>query len=290
MSHLLSADRNEPPAILQPRTVKHIDPTRVWTSALRVLPDFLIIGAQKAGTTSLYVYLREHPKVKRALVKEVHFFDNHFGRGEAWYRAHFATMMERWRGDFLVTGEATPYYLFYPLAAPRAKQIVPKVKIIVMLRNPVDRAYSHYYHQVRLKLEELTFEQAIEQEATRLVGEFEKIILDDEYYSFAFQNYSYLARGMYAEQLERWFRFFPREQFLILDSSAFYRDTARTLDRVLKFLGVPPDTAMSGQTFAIKNDGSYAPMDAGVRAQLTDFFAPHNERLFALLEQEFDWN
>ncbi len=287
MSHSPDAERNEPPAILQPPTAEYIDPKRVWTSAVRALPDFLIIGAQKAGTTSLYAYLDAHPKITTALAKEVHFFDYNFERGEGWYRAHFPTQFERWRGDFLVTGEASPYYLFYPLAAPRAKQIVPKAKIIVLLRNPIDRAYSHYHHQVRLGLEELSFAQAIDREAERLVGEFEKIILDDEYYSFNYQNYSYLARGMYAEQLERWFRFFPREQFLILESSAFYGQTAQTLKRVLEFLNVPPGPP---QTFGVKNDGSYPPMEAALRAQLDSFYAPHNERLFALLGESFDWN
>lgn len=289
----LPAAISQPPSLLQPPTVEKMERARMWTSALRVLPDFLIIGAQKAGTTSLYAYLGAHPKITAALAKEVHFFDYNFGLGEAWYRAHFPTLWERWRGDFLVTGEASPYYLFYPLAAPRAKQIVPKAKIIVLLRNPVDRAYSHFHHQVRLGLEELPFEQAIEQEATRLQGEFEQILVDDEYYSFNYQNYSYLARGMYAEQLERWFRFFPREQFLILDSSALYQQTARTLERTLEFLQVPPGPP---QTFGVKNDGSYAPMDERVRAQLSEFFAPHNERLFALLNDgtekpyPFDWN
>jgi hypothetical protein len=274
------------PSVLQPPTVEHLDRSRIWTSPLRVLPDFLIIGSQKAGTTSLHGYLTEHPKIAPALAKEVHFLDYNFYRGEAWYRAHFPTRMEKWRGDFLVTGEGSPYYMFYPQVALRAKQLMPHVKLIVLLRNPVERAYSHYHHQVRLGLESLFFEEAIEQEAERLDGEFEKILYDDEYYSFNYQNYSYLARGMYADQLERWFKHFPRNQFLILQSETFYQDTAHEFERVLNFLQVP---RWQPQTFRSSNQGKYEPMSPATREYLVDFFAPHNARLYELLNQDFDW-
>ena len=276
----------EIPRVLQPPTVEHLQRARLWTSPLRVLPDFLILGAQKAGTSSLHDYLSQHPQVKPALAKEIHFLDYNFGRGEAWYRAHFPTHLEKWRGDFLLTGEGSPYYLFYPHAAWRAKQLMPRAKCIVLLRNPVERAYSHYQHQVRLGLEELSFEEALAQEATRLDGEFEKIILDDEYYSFNFQNYSYQARGMYAAQLERWFKHLPRAQFLIAQSELFYRNTAREFERVLDFLNLP---RWLPQTFAVRNEGKYEKMNPNTRAQLTEFFAPHNARLYELLNIEFDW-
>ncbi len=281
-----SAITHQPPSLLQPPTVWRMERSRVWTSPLRVLPDFLILGAQKAGTSSLHDYLSQHPNVKPALAKEIHFLDYNYARGEAWYRAHFPTRLEKWRGDFLLTGEGSPYYLFYPHAARRAKHLVPHAKLLVLLRNPVERAYSHYQHQVRLGLEELTFETAIENEAARLVGEFEKIILDDEYYSFNFQNYSYLARGMYADQLERWFKQFPRAQFLILASEAFYQNTAHEFERVLDFLHL---SRWQPQTFAVRNEGKYEPMNAGTRAQLVEFFAPHNARVYELLNQDFEW-
>ena len=280
-----AAISHQPPAILQPPTVEHLERTRLWTASLRVLPDFLIIGAQKAGTTSLYHYLDKHPQIRTALAKEVHFFDYNYGLGENWYRAHFPTYLEKWRGAFK-TGEASPYYLFYPHAPLRVKQILPHVQLIVLLRNPIERAYSHYQHQVRLGLEELPFEEALEQEPTRLLGEFENIILDDEYYSFNYQNYSYLARGMYADQLERWFRLFPREQFLILPSDEFYAYTAGAYARVQEFLHVPKHMPPS---FEVANDGTYAPMQPETRAWLAEFFEPHNTRLYELLNVDFDW-
>lgn len=277
---------NAIPSVLQPPTVEHIDRSRLMTSALRVLPDFLIIGAQKAGTTSLHGYLSEHPKVAPALAKEVHFLDYNFYRGEGWYRAHFPTYMGKWRGLFRVTGEGSPYYMFYPHAARRAKQLMPHTKLIVLLRNPLERAYSHYHHQVRLGLEELSFEEAIEREAERLVGEFEKIILDDEYYSFNYQNYSYLARGMYADQLDRWFKQFPRSQFLILESMDFYNNTAQAFQQVTDFLQLP---RWQRSSYPTTNQGNYDPMHPETRAYLADFFEPHNARLYELLNSNFEW-
>lgn len=275
------------PSVLQPPTVEHLQAFRLLTSPLRVLPDFLILGAQKAGTTSLHAYLGAHPKIAPALAKEIHFLDYNYARGEAWYRAHFPTRLEKWRGAFQLTGEGSPYYLFYPHAAWRAKQLMPHAKLLVLLRNPVDRAYSHYHHQVRLGLETLSFEDAIEQEAERLVGEFEKILADDEYYSFNYQNYSYLARGMYAAQLERWFKHFPREQFLILSSRDFLQQPAHELQRVLDFIDAP---RWQPQTFHSSNEGKYEMMNEDTRARLVEFFAPHNARLDELLGIHFEWD
>lgn len=276
----------EIPRVLQPPTVEHLQRSRAWTSALRVLPDFLILGAQRAGTTSLYSYLSAHPNIAPALVKEVHFLDYNFERGEGWYRAHFPTQFEKWRKNFLVTGEGSPYYLFYPHAAWRAKHLVPRAKLIVLLRNPVERAYSHYQHQVRMGLEDLAFEEALAREAERLIGEFEIILDDPSYYSFNYQNYSYRARGMYAEQLTRWFKFFPREQFLILQSEAFYQEPAHTFERVLDFLNLP---RWQPETFRVSNEGAYEKMNPQTRAALGEFFAPHNARLYELLGVEFNW-
>lgn len=275
-----------PPSLLQPPTVEHLQRSRLLTSSIRVLPDFLIPGTQKGGTTSLYAYLSAHPAVAPALAKEIHFFDYNFGRGEAWYRAHFPTYWERVRGRFRLTGEASPYYLFYPHAAWRAAQCVPHAKLIVLLRNPVERAYSHYQHQVRLGLETLAFAQAIDQEAARLIGEYEELLNDDEYYSFNYQNYSYCARGMYADQLTRWFRYFPREQFLILRSEDFYANQSAQFARVLDFLHAP---RWEPTFFRVENDGEYAPMPPELRARLVEFFAPHNARLYELLNVDFEW-
>ena len=153
---------------------------RVSTNPLRMMPDFIIIGTQKGGTTSLYRYLIEHPCVAPIYIKEPHFFDIYFYKGLQWYRAHFPTAVEKYYARHiqkhdLITGEASPYYLFHPQAARRVAKTLPKARLIVLLRNPIDRAYSQYQHQTRQDgVEPLTFEEALECEEKRLAGEEEK--------------------------------------------------------------------------------------------------------------------
>ena len=147
---------------------------------IRLMPEFIVIGAQRCGTTSLYAYLSSHPQVVPAIKKEVHFFDYNFGKGLDWYRSHFP----RWT-PMGVTGEATPYYMFHPNAAKRVYQVIPQTKLIMLLRNPIDRAYSHYHHEVRLGVESATFQEAIRLEPARINHEMERMLGDQNYYSFS---------------------------------------------------------------------------------------------------------
>lgn len=145
---------------------------RILTAPIRVLPDFIIIGAQRAGTTSLFEYVSHHPCIGCSFGKELHFFDNlkgSFQKGLMWYRAHFPSypymyLAKKVRGRDMITGEASPYYLFHPLAATRIARVLPRVKLIAILRNPVDRAYSHYHHNAKYKRETLSFEAALEKD------------------------------------------------------------------------------------------------------------------------------
>ena len=262
--------------------------TRRLTGRWRVLPDFIILGAQKAGTTTIYDNLVKHPAVHPCDIKEVHFFDTNFRKGEDWYRGHFATAPEKRRavenGQAWLTGEGSPYYLFHPLAPERVKLISPASRLIVILRDPVSRAYSHYQHEVRKGREPLTFEEAIRDEDSRLSGESERIIAGAG--SFAHQHYSYKARGCYARQLEAWFRQFPREQFHIMESGQLNRDFPGSFRQLHQFLGIEPADLPQPKR---SNVGSYDEMNDATRQQLAGFFAPHNERLFALLGQQFNW-
>lgn len=262
------------------------------TSPIRLLPDFIIIGGKKCGTSSLYNYLVEHPNVAAAFRKEVHFFDNRAGRdGTLRYRAYFPTSVykrhvKRNRGLDLLTGEATPYYLFYPLAPARVRKTVPNVKLIALLRNPVDRAYSHYHHEVRNGTETLSFEEAIEREAERLSGEWERID-HGAYDSLSHRRYSYLSRGIYVDQLRNWRACFPEEQLLILRSEDLFADTSGILERAAGFLGLP---AMEREDRRRVNKGAYTEtMDEGTRGYLVDYFRPHNEHLYEYLGRDFGW-
>jgi Sulfotransferase domain len=250
------------------------------TASVRPLPDFLILGAQKAGTTALYAYLRWHPQITGPSFKEVSFFDRHYARGERWYRAH---MPVRRSG---IVGEASPSYLFHPSAPERVARMLPGARLIALLRNPVDRAFSHYQHEVALGREELPFEDALAHEDERMVGEVERMLRDPAYFSYAWWNYTYAARGRYAEQLERWFRSFPSEQLLVLLTDELAADTGATYERVLEFLGVD---ARGLDSYPRIFEREYAGMDPATRSQLEDEFAGPNRRLAALLGRELPW-
>jgi hypothetical protein len=253
---------------------------RMLTRRWRRLPDFLIIGGQRCGTTSLYNYLVEHPGVAPAFMKEVHFFDNRFDKGLNWYRAHFPL------GGRQVTGEATPYYLFHPHAPRRVLATVPGARLIVLLRNPVDRAFSQFHHQVRMGLETLSFEGAIDKEVRELAAEQERMAADEGYRSPLHQSYSYLARGMYVNQLQAWLHVFPREQMLVLESKDLYDDPPATLAQVVAFLGLP---AWSSGSYPRYNRGEYAELDGTLRERLAAYFEPHNRRLYELLDVDYGW-
>ena len=267
--------------------VRHL--CRRATAPIRALPDFVIIGAQKCGTSFLYRLLVQHPNVKPAFVKEVHYFDLNFGKGDSWYRSRFPLQVRKKRS--YVTGEASPYYLFHPHAPRRAATAVPEVRLIILLRNPVDRAYSHYQHQVarsgREGRETLTFEEAIEAEEGRLAGELEKMLRDEWYASRNHRTYSYLSRGIYVDQIAAWSRFFGRHQMLILRSEDLFDNARGTLEVVLEFLGLPPWTPKTPASIPNKRD--YSDLSPAVRQQLDEYFRPHNRRLYDYLGVDFAW-
>ena len=271
---------------------------RATTNPIRLLPDFVIIGTQRGGTTSLYNYLAGHPCVGTASIKEVHFFDTpHYKQGLAWYRAHFPSSIQKYylqqiQKQAFITGEASPYYLFHPFAARRMAKSLPLVKLIVMLRNPIDRAYSHFYHEVAGGHEKFSsFEEAIEREEERLGGELEKMLADEYYASYNYRHYSYLARGLYADQLQTWLGLFPKEQLLILKSEDFYADTSATFKQTLAFLDLANvDSRQHKEVFKKYNTTKPPKMNPATRKRLIEYFEPHNARLYKLLGRDFEWD
>lgn len=255
------------------------------TTPLRVLPDFLMIGVMKGGTTSLFNYLAKHPQIHPPFRKEIKFFDIHYPQGLSWYRAHFPLQVKM--GPGTRTGEATPYYIFHPLALQRIADTLPQAKLITVLRNPIDRAYSHYNHMVRVGREPLTFAEAIAQEEERLSGETEKIIADSSYSTFNHLHYSYLSRGRYIEQLKKCFQLFSREQVLILQSEELYTSPAITYKKVIDFLGLD---AWKPDKFSVYKQGRYGDMPDKLRQQLIEYFKPYNEDLYAYLGMSFNWD
>jgi len=246
------------------------------------LPAFLIIGTQKGGTTSLHEYLSEHPLISSSATKEVHFFDHAHHRNLGWYRAHFRP--PRRPGE--ISGESTPYYLFHPLVPERVARDLPESKLIVILRNPIDRAFSHHNHERVLGYEDLSFEEAIAREPERLEGEEEQILNDPRYRSFSHQHHSYLSRSRYAEQLERWFRHVDRDRFLILSAEDLFEDPRTVVVETQRFLGLEPRLPSD---LTARNARLYAPISDSLRNRLHSEFEPHNRKLYELVGRDFGW-
>jgi hypothetical protein len=249
------------------------------------LPSVLIIGAQRSGTTSLFNYLVQHPDVLPPLGKESHYFDIRYARGLRWYRGRFPYAHRLARGS--LTLDASPYYLMHPLVPQRVEQVLPGIKLVALLRNPIDRAFSHYQHAVRDRRESLTFAEAIEKEPERMAGEEERLRSEPDYYSYNHRHYSYLRRGAYVEQLRRWGEHFPRSQLLVLQSERLFRDPASVTAEVHAFLGLRPLRLERYEPFL---QGPYQRAIApDLRAALTRHFEPGNRELYEWLGEEFDW-
>lgn len=223
------------------------------TASARPDPDFLLIGSKRGGTTTLYYDILRHPQalplfpsgryLPKAETKGAHFFDSNYQRGERWYRSYFPTAAERERaarriGRPVVVGESSPYYLYHPLAAQRAAAMVPNAKLIVSLRDPVLRAYSHWKDRRLNHAEPLDFPSAVAAEPERTAGEEQRLIDDPSYYSYAHEQQSYLAQSRYAEPLRRWIDAFGRERLLIFPSEDYYRDPAAVLRSISEFLEI----------------------------------------------------
>lgn len=256
----------------------------VLTDNTTTEPDFLIIGTQKGGTTSLYHHLTHHPNIKAAAVKEVHYFDEQFGRGFDWYKRHFPSNLSA--GS--ITGEASPYYLFHPQTPRRVHELLPNIKLIVLLRNPVYRAYSHYRMMVRRGLEQLSFPEALQAEHDRVNDEYERMARDSSYLSPDCSHYSYLKRGLYAEQLEGWYQYFPKEQFLILNSEKLFQNPVEGCRKIYTFLNIPTWERDDFPHLQEGEEGSEIPADT--LTWLQDYFTEPNRKLFELIGEVYDWN
>ena len=262
---------------------------RQFTAAGRALPSFIIIGTQKGGTTSLFHYLSQHPQLLPSYRKEVHYFDgglkpkrDNFALGERWYRSNFP-LRRHMRADQQAF-EASPLYLFHPLAPQRIHDLLPDAKLILLLREPTERALSHYFHQSRKGRESLPVTEALQGEEARLAP----VLAEHHYKHQNFMHFSYKLRGHYAEQIRRYQALFPAENLLILGSEQFFADPHAALKRVFEFVGV--DGSFQVPNLQARNVGSNRKsVQADVYQYLKDYFEPHNEELYQLLGERFGW-
>ncbi|MEU0570641.1 sulfotransferase [Nonomuraea sp. NPDC005983] len=265
-----------------------------FTSSVRLLPSFLIVGAQRCGTTSLYRALAQHPLLlKPVLHKGVHYFDVGYARGLPWYQGHFslrvhAALLGSRYGARPLAFESSPYYLFHPLAGERIAADLPGVKLIVLVRDPVERACSAHAHELARGFEtESNFEYAVELEARRLAGAEEGLRARPYSTHQSHRHHAYLARGRYAAQLDRLEPLFGRDRILVIDSHRFFAEPERTYDRVLDFLGVP---RLGYPAFERHNGRSLPrPLPDSVRQALRDHFEVYDTQLIPWLDGEPSW-
>lgn len=265
------------------------------TQHLRLLPDFLILGAQRSGTSSLFKYLCRHSQIGRPLRKETEYFTVRHGRGLGWYRAHFPLAarrtLRRLLGSDLQTFEATPDYLFFPGAAERAAALLPEARLVVLLRDPVERAWSHYRHVVRLGREPLGFAEALAAEPERLAADRERLRADPGYRAASLRLHSYVDRGRYAEHLEPWLARYPRERLLVVRTEDLFADPPQTYAEILRFLGLRLEMPRVFRNYSYRGGTAVSrrPVPDAIAERLRAGFAPHNRRLAELLDREMDW-
>ena len=262
------------------------------TASARMTPSFLIVGAQRCGTTSMYKTLSQHPMVLPAVLhKGAHYFDTGYGHGPAWYRGHFPLWVTARRaapapGRLPMTGESSPYYLFHPLAGQRIASDLPGVKLLVLLRDPVERAYSAHAHETARGFETEPFERALELEPIRLAGEEAKLVADPAYQSHSHQHHAYVARGRYADQLRRLEGLFGRDRIHVVDSQRFFTDPEPVFAEVVDFLGLG---GTSGIVLDKHNARPRVPMPDSVRAKLEHRLADSDAELETWLGAPPSW-
>jgi hypothetical protein len=253
------------------------------SSGLRMLPDFLLVGTQRGGTTSLFRALAAHPDVAQPnLHKGVHYFDVNYARGMDWYRGHFPLR----RGSRLAF-ESAGYYMHHPLAPERIVADLPGVRLLVLLRDPVERAYSAHKHELARGFEtEASFERALALEPERLDGEADRIRNEPGYLSHGHRHHSYLDRGHYADQLDVLFALFGRDRVHVAYAEEFFGEPEPCYDAIVDFLGLP---RWRPSAFERHNARPSSPLTAELRERLAEHFAPYDERLAALLGEAPPW-
>ena len=262
----------------------------IITSSVRVLPDFLIIGAKRCGTTSLFSHLPEHPSISKSHHDNMGFFNDNFHLGINWYKSFFPTITHKERiqkkyGKFLAF-DVTTTYMENKTTAENIKKTKPDMKIIVLLRNPIDRAYSQFNVSVKEKTEQLNFEEAISEEICRLKPEIintEK----QELQRFPKNHRHYIKKSLYAMQLRPWFDIFPKENILALSTEEFKENDEKIYKEIFNFLNIPYIRITNKKQM---EKGEYLPMNENSRQTLSQFFKEHNDELFELIGKKFDWD
>jgi hypothetical protein len=278
---------------------------------MRLLPDFLLIGAMRSGTSYLHYLLTRHPSIAPAFTKEILYFSNYDGnydKGLSWYRAHFPLKAKK---DFAVqlqkrkflTGEASPVYIYHPAVPQRILDVIPKTKLILVLRNPIDRAFSQYNKACKLGNETLPFDEAARliedvpfEEANRIAIEglehskpfWLKMRRDNYPRTEHSHNNAYLCWGVYVNYLEYWLQYFDKDEIHVVRSEDMYENPGLAVQPVFDFLGLPPYEMDEYKPLYKPRD--YKVMSSETRKRLVDYFKPYNERLYELIGRDMGWD
>lgn len=262
------------------------------TSGARMLPGFILIGGQRCGTTTLFKHLAEHPQILRpGIEKGIDYFTLNYDKDLQWYRGNFpvhrGARLRTARWGEPVAFEACTYYMFHPFAMQRMAKDLPGIRVIAMLRDPVERAFSAYKHEHARGFDVAeSFERALDLEDERLEGEVARMAADVTYESHAHRHHAYLRRSQYAEQLTRVFEHYPRSQVHVLDSESFFADPQGEYRKVTDFLGVAP---WMPEAFEQHNARPSLPLRESLRRRLDEHFVAHDEELSALLGVTPGW-
>lgn len=252
------------------------------TWRFRLLPSVIIVGAQRAGTTTLFRVLADHPQVRRpTFTKGTRYFESGYHRGPRWYRAHFPIAF----GDH-ITFESNGYYSFHPLAAERIGRDLPGVRVVMMVRDPVERAFSAYKHALARGLETESFEAALELESDRIAGEMERIENDPSYESFSLRHHAYVTRGRYAEQLDRLASTLGEQNVFVMDADLFFADPSAEFNRLNRWLGLAPWLPQAVEQWNARRS---APMPEAIRERLWEYFEPYDKDLQRFLGKPPSW-
>ncbi len=245
-----------------------------WQHHKQKAPDFIIIGATKCGTTSLFFYLNQHPQILAPHKKEINFFNHNFQMGVPWYLAHFPAIADT---NEFITGEASPVYFYDEQVIQRLKQLFPETKLIMMLRNPVQRTISEYYHAVNHGLENRSLIELIE---------LEKKLLATQPRSEVMQKFGYLLNSIYVEKIAKWMTNFSNENILIIESELFFEQTDLIMTKTWEFLGLP---YIEQEERIRYNTGCYSPVIPEIKQKLQEFFVSYNQELEQYLDRKFNW-
>ena len=261
------------------------------TSSVRVLPNFFVIGPGRTGTTSLYHYLDQHPCITKSAYDELGYFDDNFHLGFNWYRSLFPTKFTQQKVESkykkFLTYDVTPGYIRRPWAARRISSYFPNTKLIAVLRNPVDKTYSHYNMGVNEGNEKRSFEEVIKYDLKQLENFSDSYSKkSDDYFKNVVEN-SFVARGFYLEQLDIWFKLFPKKQILIIKSEDLASRTTEVVKDIFNFLMLPEYKIKNVSKHRVSD---YSKMNSSTRKTLVEFFKPYNKKLYEFLDRDFGWD